>query len=176
MLTPAHQPTVKLAPFRGAPTTLATMIEHVKGVRGERSLKVRMLTESVVRRLTPKDYLSEILAVRNFVAEKCRYLNDPVSTEWVKDPERIADEIAEHGTSPCDCDEIAQMIATMARQCGRDAEFVTVGFGAPGSYTHVFARVLEPRSRKWVVCDPVAGTDEAAMLRRVQTFKIWRID
>jgi len=152
------------------------MIENVKGPRGERSAKVRAMTEDVVRHITPKDYLSEILAVRNFVAERCRYLNDPLTTEWVKDPERIVDEISTMGISPCDCDEIAQLIATMTRQCGREAQFVTVGFSRPGQYTHVFTRVKEPKSGKWIVCDPVAGTEEAKMLKRVATFKIWSID
>jgi hypothetical protein len=53
---------------------------------------------------------------------------------------------------------------------------VTVGFGAPGKYSHVFCRVREPKSGTWIVCDPVAGTDEAKMLRKVTTSRIWRID
>jgi len=152
------------------------MLAHIRGPRGERSVKVRSLTEKVVAGVQPKDYLGEILAIRNFVTERCRYLNDPLTTEWVKDPERIADEIMAQGQSQCDCDEMAQMIATMARQCGRDAELVIVGFGRPGAYSHVFTRVKEPKSNQWIICDPVAGTDEAKMLRRVTTHKIWRTD
>jgi len=173
----SSSPPHTIRPFRGPVTTVETMLAHIRGPRGERSLKVRALTEQVVRNVQPKDYLSEILAIRNFVAEKCRYLNDPLTTEWVKDPERIADEITTLGSSLCDCDEMAQMIATMARQCGREAELVIVGFGPQkDSFSHVFARVLEPKTNRWIVTDPVAGSDEAKMLRRVTTYRVWRTD
>jgi transglutaminase-like putative cysteine protease len=150
------------------------MVRMLNGVRGERSVRVRSFTESVVRGLQPKDYLSEMLAVRYAVAEKCQYLNDPVTTEWVKDPERLVEEIETHGSTRADCDEIALLTATMLRQVGRDAEFVTVGFGLPGSYSHVFTRGKEPKTGAWIVCDPVAGTQEDSMLGRVTTWKSWR--
>lgn len=169
-------PSYTLRPFAGPQTTIETMLRQIRGDRGERSLVVRQMTEHVVRGLQPKDYLSEILAVRNFVAEHVRYANDPLTTEWVKDPQRLVEEIAAHGKTVADCDEIAELIATMLRQLGRQSDLVTVGFGAPNSYSHVFARGQEPKSGKHIVCDPVAGSDEASMLRRVKTFKIWRID
>ena len=171
-LAPAHS----LRPFQGPQTTIATMGEQVRGSRGERSVKVRSVTEQVVKGLQPKDYLSEILAIRNFVASHVRYLNDPLTTEWTKDPERLVDEILARGVAIGDCDDIASLIAAMARQCGREVEFVTVGFGAPGSYAHVFVRVKEPKSGRWIVCDPVAGTQEDPMLRRASTWKFWKID
>jgi transglutaminase-like putative cysteine protease len=152
------------------------MIQNVRGRRGERSVLVRSFTEQVVRRLQPKDYLGEVLAIRNAVAERLRYVNDPLTTEWTKDPERLVAEIYEHGIAAGDCDDIAGLIATMARQVGREAEFVVVGFGAPGHYSHVFARVREPKSHKWIVCDPVAGTNEGAMLRRVRSWRSYRTD
>lgn len=175
MLAPPNPPH-KMGPFRGAPSTLGTMVSQVKGPRGERSVFLRSMTEGVVRGLQDKDYLSEILAIRNFVAERIRYTNDPLTTEWVKDPQRMAEEIRQDGRSIADCDEIASLIATMCRQVGREAEFVTVGFDRPNVFTHVFARVKEPKSGTWIVCDPVAGTNEARMLRRVKTSKFWRID
>jgi len=139
-------------------------------------VRVRSFTERIIRGLQPKDYLGEILAIRHAVAEYCRYTNDPVSTEWVKDPERIVEEIEATGKSIVDCDEEACLIVTMCRQVGREAEFVTVGFGEPGHYSHVFARVKEPKSGYWIVCDPVAGTMEERMLGRVKTHQFWRID
>lgn len=173
---PTLSPQHTIGAFRGPVTTIETMIQQTKGPRGERSVLVRSATERVVRGLQPKDYLSEILAIRNWANEHCRFLNDPLSTEWVKDPQRIIEEINHYGTAQTDCDEISELIATMARQVGRDAEFVTVGFGAPDHYSHVFCRVKEPKSGVWIVCDPVAGTDEAKMLRKVTTYRIWRID
>lgn len=167
-------PPITLGAFSGAHDTIALMRQLCLGPRGERSTLVRGIAEQCVRHLQPKAYLSEILAVRNWASKHLRYANDPVGTEWVKDPQRMAEEVGAHGVCPADCDEIALMIATLARQLGREAEFVVVGFGK--GWQHVFARVKEPKSGQWVVCDPVAGTDEDKMLRRVTQWKVWRID
>jgi hypothetical protein len=167
-------PPVTLGAFHGADTTIALMRQLCVGPRGERSTLVRHQTEEVVRQLQPKAYDSEILAIRDWCATHLRYVNDPIATEWVKDPERMVQEIRATGKSTCDCDEIALLIATMARQLGREVEWVTVGFGS--GWQHVFARVKEPKSGKWIICDPVAGTNEAKMLGRVRQWKTWRID
>jgi hypothetical protein len=167
-------PPVKFARFTGPRTTIDEMVRALNGVRGERSVRVRSFTEGVVRGLQPKDYLSEILAIRYAVAEKTRYLNDPLTTEWVKDPERLVEEIEATGSAACDCDEIALLTATMLRQVGRDVEFVTVGFvPLSNNHSHVFVHVREPKSGAWIVCDPVAGTEEDKMLSRVTTQKFW---
>lgn len=169
-------PPSKISPFRGPETTINEMRRAVMGARGERSVKVRSFCEDIIRRLQPKDYMGEILALRYAVAEFSRYTNDPVSTEWVKDPERQVDEIRATGRTVVDCDEEALLLAALWRQVGREVEWVTVGFGQPGVYSHVFARAKEPKSGKWIVGDPVAGTTEDRMLARVSTYKFWRID
>ena len=169
-----QSPPVTFAPFTGPRTTISEMNRALNGQLGERSVRVRSFTESVVRGLQPKDYLSEIVAIRYAVAEKVRYLNDPLTTEWVKDPERLVEEIETTGSAAADCDEIALLTATMLRQVGRDVDYVTVGFGLPGNHSHVFTRVREPKSGVYIVCDPVAGTEEDRMLTRVTSHKIWR--
>jgi len=172
----AAPPPFTVGRFFGPQTTIDKMRELCLGARGERSIVLYQLTEHVVRWLQPKDYLSEILAVRNFVAEKVRYKNDPLAMETISDPQRLAEQILQYGQATADCDDIALLVATMARQLGREAEFVTVGFGAPNNFSHVFARVKEPKSARWLVTDSVAGTREAAMLARVTTWKSWKID
>lgn len=182
----ALSPPTVFQPFYGPADTIREMVRAARGPRGERSMLVRSLTEQVIRQLTPKDYLSELIAIRNWVATHVRYTNDGLTTEIVKDPQRLVEEIlasgyatsVRNGRSIGDCDDLAGLIATMVRQVGRDAEFVTVGFNprAPHTYSHVFTRAMEPKSRKWIVLDPVAGTDEAKMLRRVTTWRAWRID
>jgi hypothetical protein len=152
------------------------MVAAVQGPRGEQSLLVRQATEDVVRQVQPKDYLGEILAIRYWVTEKVKYVNDPLHVELVKDPQRLVEEILAHGTAIGDCDDIATLIACMCLQVGRVAEFVVAGFGEPGAYSHVFARAQEPRSGQWIVVDPVAGTDERGMLDRVTTFYVTSCD
>lgn len=172
----SDSPPMRLGPFRGPQTTIDTMRELCLGDRGERSILVRGATEYAIRGLQPKDYLSEILAVRNFVAEHVRYANDPTAVELVKDPQRVIEEIQKNGVAVEDCDGYALLNATMFRQLGRTAQWVTVGFGKPNHFSHVFTRVLEPKSNKWIVTDQVAGTREATMLARVTTWRAWPID
>lgn len=171
-LNPPHT----LSGFRGPPDTLAGMVKAAQGARGERSMLVRSCTEQAVGRLWPKDYLGEILAINAWVSERVVYLNDPLHVELLKDPQRLCEEILAKGYARGDCDDIAVLMATMAMQVGRDAQFVCVGFGARGSYSHVFTRVQDPRSKQWIVCDPVAGSDVGSMLKRVTAYQIWSCD
>jgi len=172
----ADAPPTIVQPFHGPTDTVVTMIRMVRGPRGANGPLVRSLKEHIIRDLQPKDYFSELLAVRNYAAEKIRYANDALTQEQVQDPERIAEQIVSHGRAVGDCDDIALFIAALDLALGRQAEFVTVGFAAPGHFSHVFTRGYEPKSKQWIVQDPVAGTDEAGMLRRVTTYKTWRID
>lgn len=172
----ADDPPTRMGPFSGPDDTLRLMIELALGDRGERSSMVRSLKDHIVRKVQPKDYLGEILAVRYYVAEKIRYSNDALGVEQVQDPQRMAEEIIKYGNAVADCDDIACMIGALCRQLGRECEFVVVGFGVPGQYSHVFTRVKEPKTSKWIVCDPVAGTDEVNMLLRVKTWKSVKVD
>jgi hypothetical protein len=170
------QPPTTISGFTGAPDTLDAMVQAAHGDRGERSMLVRSMTEEITKGLVPKDYLGEIVAIRNWVAQYVRYMNDPLHVELVKDPERLIEEYLARGVAVADCDEIACLIATMALQIGRVCEYVVAGFGAPGHYSHVFVRVLEPKSGKWIVCDPVAGTNERQMLGRITTYETRSLD
>src|SRR5690606_35492114 len=172
LLNPPHQ----IRGFKGPPDTLAEMVRAAQGPRGEKSMLVRSVTERVVGRIWPKYYLGEIIAINAWVSEHVLYLNDPMHVELLKDPQRMCEEVLERGIARGDCDDIAVLIATMALQLGKHAQFVVAGFGAPGSYSHVFARVLDPRSGEWIVCDPVAGSEVGAMLDRITTYQVWSCD
>lgn len=167
---------LSLRPFHGAPDTLEQMRQNAWGLRGEKSFAVRRLAEEVVRDVWPKDYLGEILAIRNFCTPRIRYTNDPLHVEWVRDPEALAERIRVDGVVLADCEEIAQMIATMALALGRRADFVVVGFGKRGQFSHVFSRIQEPKTGQMIITDPVAGTDERSMADRVTTWQEWSLD
>ena len=169
-LVPPHQ----ITSFSGPETTLQGMVRAIQGPRGEASLLVRSKTEQVIGELWPKDYVGEISAICNWVSQHVIYTNDPMHVELLKDPQRLVEEIETRGYARGDCDDMACLIATMALQVGRHAQLVVAGFKQPGEYSHVFARVQEPRTGKWIVCDPVAGSDVAGMLARVTTLQIWR--
>jgi hypothetical protein len=172
----SYQPPHTLSGFTGHPDTLAEMRRAALGLRGEQSLLVRSVVEQICFGVRGKDYLGEILAIRYWVTERVTYRNDPLHVELVKDPQRLVEEVLAQGQATGDCDDIATLIGTMCLLVGREVEFVVAGFGAPGSYSHVFVRVKEPRSGLWIICDPVAGTDERGMAERVTTFYTVSLD
>jgi hypothetical protein len=177
-------PTAEVRPFRGARDTLRLMSNLALGDTGERSAVVRAFTTWVVADVWPKDYLGEIIAIRNVLVQPSpvrpgtplfKYVNDPRHVEFVKSPQRMVHEINEHGTTAVDCDEIAMMAATMLLQIGREVEFVALGF-APNSLTHVGLRAKEPKSDKWIWIDGVAGPREKEAAQRAQELLIWSLD
>ena len=172
-------PSVSLGRFRGTPQTLKMMADYALGKDGEQSFVVRQYAEAIVREISPKDDLSEILAIHAWVTSPVfRYTNDALHVEQVKSPLRILNEVKDTGRSLVDCDDIATLIAALALCLGRRAQFVIVGFvpGDKDAFTHVFTRVQEPKSREWIILDPVAGTRDAEMARRAATYKFFEVD
>lgn len=150
------------------------MARAALGPRGEQSFRVRQFAEYLVEEVAPKDYLGEILAVRNAFVQPSpfrkgpplvRYTNDPLHVELVKDPERLVEEIADRGTTLADCDEIVCLAGTCCLQLGREVEWVALGFGT-GQLTHVGLRVKEPKSGQWIWLDGVAGPKEREAAER----------
>lgn len=179
-VTPPHS----VVPYRTPWQTLETMSAHALGARGEQSVPVRQFTEDVIRFVAPKDYLGEILAIRNVFVQPSpflggqaplfRYVNDPRHVELVKDPERIVSEIRQHGSCLLDCDESSQMAATMLLQIGREVELVALGF-APDQLSHVAVRAREPKSNQWIFLDGVAGPREREAAQRARNIKLWPV-
>lgn len=175
---------VRLSRFTGPEDTLAAMERIALGPRGEQSPLVRQFTEAVVRDVHPKDYLGEILAIRNCFLQPSptrrgtplfHYVNDNRHVEWIKDPMRLVEEILEHGTTLCDCDESSLMAAVMGLQVGREVEFVALGF-KPRQLTHVGTRIREPKSNTWIWIDPVAGPREREAAETAQEVLRWSLD
>lgn len=184
---------VRHGPFKGPKDTLAAMERIALGPRGEHSTLVRQFTEFVTKDIWPKDYLGEIIAVRNVLVQPAirklpngavepdlsrpmfRYANDPRHVEWIKDPQRLIEEVNERGATVLDCDEYVLLGGVMCLQLGREVEFVAAGYG-PDELTHVGYRVKEPKSNRWIWCDPVAGPRERAAAAGAVEVLSWSID
>lgn len=171
-------------PFRGPETTLKQMADAALGARGERSMEVRQFTEWALRGVQPKDYLGEILAIRNVFVQPSpwvpgialfRYANDPRHVEMVKDPQRQVEEINAYGSTVVDCDDVSTMAATMCLTIGRNVTLVAMGF-APGKLSHVAITAQEPKSEKWILLDGVAGPRELEAAGRAQTLLKMKLD
>lgn len=180
-------------PYRGTDHTVAVMVQLAKravdpremvakalGPQGERSISVRRHTEQIINNVRPKDYTSEIIAIKNWWGNAMRYTRDPLHVEMLRTPERL---IADAGVGGLcgDCDEYSLAIGSACLTIGARAQFVTVGFDVPmwgmaPVFTHVFCRAQDPRSKVWWVLDPVAGRRTAQMLSRVKVSKVFEVD
>lgn len=178
------EPSAKVRRYGGPKDTLDTMALHALGENGEKNMLVRWFTEHVVKDVHPKDYLGEILAIRNcFVQESpwrsgtplFRYTNDPRHVELVKTPRRMVDEIRQNGTTVVDCDDIATMAATMCLLIGREVELVALGF-EPRVLSHVGVRAKEPKSGRWIWLDGVAGPREREAAQRAKELMVLSLD
>lgn len=177
-------PPTTLSPFRGPEDTLRAMAQAALGERGEKSMLVRGFAEMILRDVWPKDYLGEILAIRNaFVSMSpfragvpmFRYVNDPRHVELVKDPQRQVEEIQQHGSTLVDCDDSACMAATLCMVIGREVELVALGF-APKELSHVGVRCKEPKTGQWIWMDGVAGPREREAAGRAKEILTWSLD
>ena len=177
-------PPTRITPFRGPEDTLRSMARAILGDRGERSIPVRQFCEWIVGGIEPKDYLSEILAVRNAFVQRSpwdpstpliRYMNDPRHVELVKDPERLVQEIATTGHATADCDEVTDLEATCCLMLGREAELVALGFNE-GELSHVGLRCKEPKSGTWIWMDTVAGPREREAAATSVDKLFWSLD
>jgi hypothetical protein len=155
-------------PYTGPRNTLDKMAEDALGPNGEQSFEVRRFAEWVVGQLWSKDYLSELLAIRNVFVQPSpvmpwvpmfRFTGDPVHVEFLRTPARMIRDVMANGTVTADCDETTCLAAAMCLTIGREVELVAMGF-APRSLSHVAVRVREPKSRQWILLDGVAGPRE----------------
>jgi hypothetical protein len=141
---------------------------------------VRQMAEDICQGLRSKDYLSEILAIHNFVWSRTRYMRDPKTVELIRAPYVVCAQIARGETPNLDCDDMAALIGALCLAVGCEVRVVTVAFRhmfyqKERQYSHVFCEAREPKTGAWIVCDPVAGLDATKMLRRVVAFKVWQV-
>lgn len=185
-------------PFRGARHTVDTIRRLALGSQEDQPL--RELAEEIVGHLESKDYLSEILAIYFWVLGNTRYANDPRNVELVRSPRAVLERLAQRwpqiqrvaerllpvarGTSrwrpSLDCDDMVCLMVGLFLCLGRQVEIVTVAFhrsvvNGERQFSHVLIRVKEPRTNTYIILDPVAAEDTAAMLARVVDAQIWAV-
>ena len=164
--------------YRGAPQTIDVM--RKAALVSQSRIVVRRLAEMVCERLDSKDYVSEYLAINNFLLQRTRYMRDPRTVELVRAPYIVAEEILAGGRPNLDCDDLAAMLGAMILAVGGSVRFVTVAFrnaffNGKRQYSHVFAQALEPRTGLWIVLDPVAAEKTDDMMARVKAAAVWPV-
>jgi hypothetical protein len=165
-------------PYRGAPQTVGLLRQTA--LRSQRLLPVRLLAEKVCEHVRSKDYLSEYIAIYNYVLAHTRYMRDPRTVELVRDPYIVADAMLK-GEVPClDCDDMTALLTALFLSVGAQVRIVTVAFRhmffrGERQYSHVYVQALEPRGGAWVTFDPVAGLQSLQMMKRTVAAKFWPV-
>ncbi len=155
-------------PYQGTGDTARKMLGLIKGPRGEQSLRLRQWVEDTVRNVKARDKLSQLVAIYDRFNRHFSYLNDPIKLEFVKDPERLLDEMEQTGVALGDCDCASTFLAAAPRTIGIHTGIVRVGFHPlAGTYSHVFAVGHDQHGRR-IALDPVANQKTTEMLGRVK--------
>lgn len=134
----------------GALETLAIMAELTN--RATRNPFVVAAARSLaVRSSSPRDDYGQAIAIREWLARRWRFVDDPTDTELLRDPENMLREYFDTGGVMGDCDEAAILGAALGKSIGLGACFTVLAFdprdGGNGGFSHVFATLLTSDGR-----------------------------
>lgn len=171
-------PTVTNGPFFGAKTTIEAIRNAALSIQGD--YRLRQLAEKICESIRPKDYLSEYLAIYNYVCGFVRYMRDPRTVELVKNVNIPIDQLIAGVTPQLDCDDLTALLAALVLSVGGSVRAVTVAFtnvyhNGEQQFSHVFIQALEPRTKSWITLDPVANRQTNKMLKQTVVAKVWPI-
>lgn len=134
-------------------------------VEAQADIAFRNWVTGVTRGVFQRDYLSEIIAVLNWVRLNVRYVRDPNQFERVQKPQ-----ITLHLRSG-DCDDMATLIGAAITSIGCTARYVAGAFNRDASgwvLSHVWCEGFDASSNCWVALDPVPGQVVQEMLGRAK--------
>jgi transglutaminase-like putative cysteine protease len=138
---------------------------------GQTSPLVRKFALETLRRVKPKDTISEVGALYHACCREIHYLGDPVGAEFLQHPEVTVN------TAAGDCDDMSILLASTLLMSeilsvGVPCRYKLVGFrNQPLSHVFLEASV----GGKWIALDPVAGSATSRMLSDVTSSKIFNI-
>lgn len=161
--------------YWGAPQTIKVM---GRAALDDGGFQTRRLAEAVCEGIDSKDYTSEYLALYYCLLQRTRYMRDPRTTELVRGPYLISQQMLAGQRPSIDCDDMATWLAAAITAVGGMCRFVTVAFnhqfyGGKRQYSHVYLEALEPRSGVWIALDPVAAEKTSQMLARVKARDVY---
>jgi len=138
---------------------------------GQTSPLVRQFAIETLRRVKPKDMLSEVGALYHACCREIHYLADPIGAEFLQHPEVTV------RTAAGDCDDMAILLASTLLMSeilsvGYQCRYKLVGLkGSPPS--HVFLEVNI--KGQWIALDPVAGSATKQMLKDITSEQIYNL-
>lgn len=171
-------PPVSKLDYYGAPQTIEVMRSSI--LDDANHFETRQLAEAVCEGLDSKDYTSEYMALYHCLLQRTRYMRDPRRTELVRAPWVISRQIMEGHRPSIDCDDMSNWLCAAIISVGGRVDLVTCAFqrlyyDGRIQHSHVFSRALEPRTKSWIVLDPVAAEKTPQMLRRIVDASTWPV-
>jgi transglutaminase-like putative cysteine protease len=136
---------------------------------GQTSPLVRKFAIETLRRVKPKDTISEVGSLYHACCREIHYLADPIGAEFLQHPEVTVN------TAAGDCDDMSILLASTLLMSemlsvGVPCRYKLVGFrNMPLSHVFLEARI----DGRWIALDPVAGSATSRMLKDVTTSKIF---
>ena len=152
----------QLLPAPSPKRTLYWMVQMTR--QGQLDQQMMSLAQKIVKGLFPHDYLSEYVALLNWVRTNIRYVRDPRTIEQVKSARAVVE------TSTGDCDCMCTLLGTLIGHIGGQVRYVAGAFKAGRGgpvLSHVWAEAFDPGSKTWVVLDPVPGRRVGKMLNKL---------
>ena len=135
--------------FKGTDQTVEIMSQLAMGPYGARSPKIQASAVKILRAagVQPKDYVTEMVALHNYVRDRIRYTRDVIGQETLYPPEYVM-----YQTQAGDCDDMSMLVAALVGSVGIPTRFKVIG-QTPGSYSHVY---LEAKPKDtWIPLDPI---------------------
>lgn len=160
---------VRKVPHRSIEQTASNMRQLAW--EGQTSPLVRHFAIETLRRVKPKDSLSEIGALYHATCREVHYLADPIGSEFLQHPEVTI------RTAAGDCDDMSILLASTLLMSeilsvGYPCRYKLVGFqNRPLSHVFLEAQV----NGQWVALDPVAGSETAQMLKSATSEKVFSL-
>lgn len=98
------------------------------------------LANRIIAGATPRDTVAQVVAIRDWLDSRFRYVNDPLGVELLRDPISMFAEIKGQGFTQGDCDEAAVMAAILGMANGIPVRFRALAFYRPDApFSHVVA-------------------------------------
>ncbi len=109
--------------------------------RSKHNRLIKNTSVSLIKNLSPLDYLRQVKAVFDFIKSKMKYVKDYFQVEEIQSPQRILKSIQEYGYAYGDCDDMAIISASMLYALGFRLKFVVIAT-KPRNYNHIRSEVF----------------------------------
>ena len=118
----------------------------------QHAIRMRQVVElacAIVSQAPDRDFYSQASLIRQYVTRHFKFVRDAHRVECVRRPEYLLQRIRMAGVVCGDCDDAAQLVATLGKAVGFPAWFMAIAFDPMGQWpTHVYTVLGLPNGRE----------------------------